>query len=159
MNTKKQFLTIAAVLALFSTPVFAQLTSSPLGQGLYQSMKATTPASYSLELLNSDEMTVAGTTRVTYVSLEQITMSGIVGKVEMSARSLSRVRKMINEYNTGALVGSMRFDENTGMVTMQHSVNPKLVKLPGISTTVLAFSDALRQQSARFGDSFARQIR
>jgi hypothetical protein len=159
MKTKKQFLTIAALLALFSTPVFAQLTSSPLGEGLYQSMKATAPASYSLELLNSDEMTIAGTTRVTYVSLEQITMTGIVGNVEMSTRELNRVRKMIDEYNTNSLVGSMRFDENTGMVMMQHSVNPKLVKLPSISTTILAFSDALRQESARFGNSFARQIR
>jgi hypothetical protein len=122
-------------------------------------MKATVPASYSLELPNSNEMIVAGRTRVTYVSLEQITISGIVGKVEMSARALNRVRKMIAEYNTSAPVGSMRFDESTGIVTMQHSVNPKLVKLPAISTTVLAFSDALRQQSGRFGDSFARQIR
>jgi hypothetical protein len=159
MNTKKQFLTIAAVLALFSTPVFAQLASSPLGEGLYQRMKATAPASYSLELPNANEMIVAGTTRVTYVSLEQITMSGIVGRVEMSARALNRVRTMIAEYNTSAPVGSMRFDENTGMVTMQHSVNPKHVTLPAISATVLSFSDALRQQSARFGDSFARQIR
>jgi hypothetical protein len=159
MNTKKQFLTIAALLALFSTPVFAQLSSSPLGKGLYQQMKATAPASYSLELPNSNEMTVAGRTRVTYVSLEQITITGIVGKVDMSARALNRVKKMIDEYNTTASVGSMRFDENTGMVTMQHSVNPKLVKLPAISATVLAFSDALRQQSGRFGDSFARQIR
>jgi hypothetical protein len=145
---KKQITNLAAALMFLSAPAFAQLTSSPLEQGLYDFMKTRVPASYGLVLVNDNEMTVAGTTRVDYISPEQITISGIVTKV--SPLSAGRIRSMIDDYNFSAAVGTMKLDEKSGVVTMEHFINPKFAKLPEMSKAVTLFSDALRQQSGRF---------
>jgi hypothetical protein len=147
MNSRT-FTLAAALMLTLTASTFAQLTSSPLEPGLYDAMKRTT----NVILISNDVMRL-GTTRIEYVSPEQVTISAVVGMV--SGGSVGRVEKLVGSYNDHATLGTMTIDED-GMVRIYQNVNPKQVGIAGTARLVMIFNDVERQQRAAFDEYLAQ---
>jgi hypothetical protein len=147
MNSRT-FTLAAALMLTLTASTFAQLTSSPLEPGLYDTMKRTT----SVTLIGNDVMRL-GTTRIEYVSPEQVTVSAVV--IDASDKGIrQKVERLVSEYNEHATLGTMTIDAN-GRVTIYQHLNPKQVNVARMAKVVVLFNGAIAEQSRRFAPLFA----
>lgn len=86
--------------------------------------------------------------KVKEVSAVQVTVYGTVSTIVTDdAAARDAIRSHISEYNTGALVGTLNYNESTYEVTMTHHINPSLVNASTIARTAELVADAVRTES------------
>jgi hypothetical protein len=97
-----------------------------------------------------------GATRVEVRSSEQVTISGIVAVVPTrDARSLEVIARRIDQFNMSAPLGTMQLDRETGVITLQHHLNPTKVTPAAMADVLLRFTRILGAQSGAFGGVLA----
>lgn len=103
-------------------------------------------------LLDGASGTELGTIRT--VGADQMTLSGIVGNVgPVAGEAKSRVQQQIDEFNESSSVGTLRLQEATGDLTLEHKIDPRRSSADEIAKVAVTFSDKARQQSAKFAAS------
>lgn len=99
-----------------------------------------------LDAANGSEL---GTIRK--IADNQINLSGIIGNVgAVSGEAKDRVMSQINEFNERSGVGTLKLQESTGDVMLEHKVDPQRTSADDIAKLVVKFGEKARQQTARF---------
>ena len=156
----RQFLLAAlAAMVLVISPSAAQLSSSPLEPGFYNYMRELyrgVPSEYRPMLVNDRLMLIGssidkGGTMVEYLSPRQVALSAIVTKVRrVTPGSVLTTYRRVSDFNSSSAVGTLYFDESSGLVTMRHNLNPSMVARPSMASVVTRFAEELREQRAAF---------
>jgi hypothetical protein len=81
----------------------------------------------------------------------QINLSGIVGNVgPVSGDIREKVMSRINEFNDRSGLGTLKLQEATGDVVLEHKVDPQRTSADDIAKLAVKFSEKARQQTALF---------
>ena len=100
-------------------------------------------------LLDGASGSELGTIRT--VGADQMSLSGTVGNVgPVSGEAKNRVQQQINEFNESSSVGTLKLQEATGDVTLEHKIDPRRSSADEIAKVAVTFSEKVRQQTARF---------
>lgn len=159
MKTKQILFAAVAAILLSASPMAAQLTSNPLEPGFYNYMQEFyrgVSGDYRPMLINDRTMLLGSTVdkggvMIDYDSPRQITLSAIVTKIRsVNAASKLMTYSRIADHNFSSAVGTLYFDESSGLVTMRHYVNPALTERPLMGSVVTRFTEELREQRASF---------
>jgi hypothetical protein len=159
MKAKQILLAVVAAIVLGASPSAAQLTSNPLEPGFYNYMRELyrgAPGSY-LPMLVNDRTMILGSSidkggmMIEYLSPRQIALSAIVTKVRSSSPgAMLSAYNRISDFNGSSAVGTLYFDQSSGMVMMRHNLNPAVVSQPAMATVVTRFAEELREQRSAF---------
>lgn len=159
MKTRQILFAALAMIALSAAPMAAQLTSNPLEPGFYNYMRELylgVPGDYRPMLVNDRTMLLGssvetGGVMIDYTSSRQITLLAIVTKVRsVNAESKLATYSRLFEHNVSSPVGTLYFDEQSGLVTMRHYLNPSVTDRPAMGSVVTRFAEELREQRASF---------
>ncbi len=100
-------------------------------------------------LLDGASGSELGTIRA--VGSDQMSISGIVANVgNVSGEAKARVQQQIDEFNLTSSVGTLKLQEATGDITLEHNVDPRRSNADQIAGVAVSFGDKARQQSSRF---------
>ena len=159
MKGKQILLAAVAAIVLGAAPMAAQLTSNPLEPGFYNYMQEFyrgVPSEYRPILVNDRTMLLGssmetGGVMIDYTSSRQITLLAIVSRVRsVNAESKLATYSKVADHNFSSPVGTLYFDESSGLVTMRHYMNPSVVDRPAMGSVVTKFAEELREQRASF---------
>jgi hypothetical protein len=159
MKAKQLLLAAAAAMVLTISPSAAQLTSNPLEPGFYNYMRELyrgVPGDYRPMLVNDRLMLLGssidkGGTMIEYISPRQLALSAIVTKVRrVTPGSVLATYRRVSDFNSSSSVGTLYFDESSGLVTMKHNLNPSMVGRPSMAAVVTRFAEELREQRSTF---------
>jgi hypothetical protein len=150
----KRFIALVAVavLSLLAGRVHAQTTGpSVLGQ-LSEQLNA--QKVYLVQADADDQMSLVDATsgdevfQVQQVSSQQLTITGMVARMQnISPEKARQIRSRIALFNFSSPVGTLTLDEGTGVVTMEHHMNPRVVTMPAMASTARLFGVVARNQS------------
>ena len=155
-------LAVAAALLANNSPVVAQLVSTPLEAGMYTYLKETSSQhSYSVTLVDNNRLKMVpmaggGSAWIEYLAPDNIEIRATVGTlVIQNELSLRDLQSGIDEYNMSAPVGTLKLDSKSGVLTMEHRMNPKHVGPTAMAKVAVKFLEALLRLQQRFGGKIA----
>jgi hypothetical protein len=155
-------LAIIAGLLVNSSLLLAQLVSSPLEPGLYSFLKESTSSeSYSITLVDDAHLLMARTAGSATVSIENvapdnIVISGVVATLVIQNEGVLRdLQRKIDDYNFSAPIGTLRLDPQSGVLVMEHRLNPKNVGPAAMAKAAVRFYDVLVRLQQRFTEKLA----
>lgn len=143
----QRILSLAAAALLSSITLSAQLTSSPLEPGLYNQMQFD---GAHVTLIDDSTMRYWDVT-IQWESSEQITLSAEIAQLQPTTDA---VEARIADYNVGGAVGTLRIEERSGTILLEHHLNPRLSNTAQIASAVEYFESNARRLSASFSDMF-----
>lgn len=155
-------LAIAAGLLANSSLLTAQLVSSPLEAGMYSYLKETaSPQSYSITIIDNSRLVMARPTGALNVSIEylapdNILISGTVATLVIHNEGvLLDLQRKIDDYNFSGPVGTLKLDPRTGLLTMEHRLNPKAVGPAVMARVAVKFFEVIGRLQQRFTEKLA----
>jgi hypothetical protein len=82
----------------------------------------------------------------------QINLSGTVGNVgSVSGEARAEVKRQIDDFNMGgSSLGTLRLQESTGDITLEHKIDPTRSSADEIAKVAMMFGDKARQQTTKF---------
>ena len=157
---------LLALMAALALPdaADAQLVSTPLEPGVYTYLREIvdrSPDRYSLTLVSSRLLRLQtvhsnALTVVEYVADNQVLISGVIARAgALDAGTRERIDRRISDYNIGAAVGTLRLDEESGEITLEHRVNPRLVGPACIARVIMLVSEAIARQQIGLAELIA----
>ncbi len=82
---------------------------------------------------------------------QTVTLSASIARLPLgSQKQLERVAEQISDFNVSSPIGTLRLDEHTGEIRMEHYVNAAIAPSSAVASVAVRFADVAREQSARF---------
>jgi len=150
---KKFLLSIATLIVFAAVPMSAQLTGPTLidrvRDDLSQQRTFKVESARNSVLLR-DAATGAELLTVSEVDGQTVTLSGVVARLDnLSPERRAAVIRQIEYFNFSSGVGTLGYDNATGVVTMQHHLNPRYVSPSSIAYVASRFGDVAKTEATR----------
>lgn len=150
----KLFIALAAVvlLSLSAAPLQAQTTGPAVINQIRAHLEKSQSFTVRLGEQNRMSLLDAGSgSEIVWleeVDAQQVTLGGTVVRIsDLTPQQQSRVRARIAFFNFSSPVGTLTLNEGTGVVTMEHHLNPRLVPVPAMADAARIFAQVARSQS------------
>ena len=155
-------LVVTATLLANSITVVAQLVSTPLDAGMQTFVKeASALHGYTVTPIDDYRLKVSAPSGdaaawIEYLADDDIRVSGTVGTfVIQNELGLRDLQSRIDEFNASAPVGTLKFDSKSGILTMDHHMNPRHVGPTAMAKVTMKFLETLVRLQQRFGGKLA----
>ncbi len=147
---KKTLLAVAALVAL-ATPGYAQFTGPSVIDQVRNDINQ--QQNFKVEkidrsMLLRDASTGAEVLTVSEVDAQTVTLHRVIGKIsDLSPERKSAIMQRIAFFNFSSPVGTLGVNNATGVVTMEHHLNPRQVSTSNIVNVAVRFGDVAKAES------------
>lgn len=141
-------------LALVSGSAYAQQTGGLTADNLFQYLNK--QQAVKAEKIGRDRVTIHsqhGGAEVCSVRFEQpqvVTITQPIARLDIRSQAAARVMSAMATFNFSSPVGTLLLDDATGMLRMEHHLNPYAMNVETMASVVLLFGQVAENESRHF---------